>query len=545
MTLTTGSRSITSFFKRRTDTEECTSVPKDSKKLKNSHSSSIDKAQTSVKSTSDKALLYTESSTDKAIIESDSDEGNAGSPLVVCSDGESVVNVQTEDQYAQLSDEQKFVLNEVVTNGKNAFITGSAGVGKSFLLRSIIRQLKGKHGEEKVAVTSSTGVAALLIDGQTLHSFAGVGLGNGSKEHLAKMMEKKNIHAASRWKNTRVIVIDEISMVDADFFDKLEHIAKQTRRSSLPFGGIQVVCVGDFFQLPPVSKDKHFPARYCFEAESWQRVIQNKFVLTKIFRQKDDVFVRVLNEMRTNSLSEDSIRLLKSLNRPLELPDGIQPAELFSLRWQVDKVNTARINALPGESRLFEASDSLANPNDEFTKKRLDQVIAPVKLELKLDAQVMLVTNLEQNQGLVNGSMGKVIGFTEPEAQQESYPIVCFPPTANRQLEIVRIIRRHEWTFEDARGRQVGCRKQIPLIPSYAISIHKSQGQTIDWLKIDLGKAFEYGQSYVAVSRATTLDGIQILNFDLNKVKANPKVVQFYANLPSLEVLMKGEVTYL
>ena len=227
-----------------------------------------------------------------------------------------------------LSEEQKAVLHTVVNDGKSVFFTGSAGTGKSVLMRQIIQKLKDKHQKDiaSVAVTASTGLAACNIEGSTIHSFAGIGLGKEPAPQLVKKV-KRNVKAVNRWRSCKVLIIDEVSMVDGDLYDKLEHIARAIKNNGRPFGGIQVVVTGDFFQLPPVPEQNR-ESKFCFNSQTWTTTIQHTILLTHIFRQKDPVFATMLNEMRLGKLSPRSITAFKNLSRPLSFDDDIDATEL-------------------------------------------------------------------------------------------------------------------------------------------------------------------------------------------------------------------------
>lgn len=227
-----------------------------------------------------------------------------------------------------LSEEQKGILTAVVDEGKSIFFTGSAGTGKSVLMKSIISRLRNKYVREpdRVAVTASTGLAAVNIDGSTLHSFAGIGLG---KEPAAELLKKirRNPKTKQRWVRTKVLIIDEISMIDGDLFDKLEQVARIIRNNASPFGGIQLVVTGDFFQLPPVP-EKDRCAKFSFDAVTWNTCIEHTVLLTHVFRQKDATFAAMLNEMRLGRLTPASIRAFQNLSRPLNFTDDLEATEL-------------------------------------------------------------------------------------------------------------------------------------------------------------------------------------------------------------------------
>ncbi|GAN07813.1 DNA repair and recombination protein [Mucor ambiguus] len=453
----------------------------------------------------------------------------------------------------ELSDEQKRVFDMVVRERKNIFFTGSAGTGKSVLLRAIIAKLRSTYGS-RLAVTASTGIAACNINGCTLHrqveAFGGIGIGAEKAEELAAKVEF-NRRSSERWKETAVLIIDEISMVDAELFDKMDYIARRVRHTDAPFGGIQIVVTGDFFQLPPVNKDK--VSKFAFEAESWRAAISRTVLLTQVFRQKDGTFVRILNEMRLGILSEEAISIFRSLSREPAACHDIKPTELYPLRHEVDDSNRRRLIELRGEQVEYTAID-------EGDPRKMQQCIAPARLHLKLHAQVMLLKNMDTE--LVNGSLGVVVGFVgkgnytnkeecerlrTPQRKRDRNSLFAAGKEGDGELDMTvpwpvvkfandkeMIMEREAWSVALPGGRDVSRRRQIPLMLAWAISIHKSQGQTLDAVRVDLGKVFEKGQAYVALSRATSLERLQILNFDPVKVMAHPTVSDFYKTLQTI-----------
>ncbi|RXW21685.1 hypothetical protein EST38_g4179 [Candolleomyces aberdarensis] len=456
-----------------------------------------------------------------------------------------------------LSQEQTQIL-KLVQEGNSVFYTGSAGTGKSVLLREIIKVLRKKFVKtpDAIAITASTGIAACNIGGVTIHSFAGIGLGIESAEDLATKI-RKNKKAAARWLRTRVLIIDEVSMVDGDLFDKLAKIGSILRKSSVAFGGIQVIITGDFFQLPPVTRSGS--VKFAFEAELWSESIKYMFNLTKVFRQRDQRFIDMLNEMRFGNLSQQSIQEFRKLSRPIHYEDGMEATELFPLREDVERSNTSRMSRLSTEEKRFTAVDggSMLDPNQR--QKTLANFMAPQVLKLRTNAQVMLIKNVDDT--LVNGSMGKIVSFVDPtdyakEALEAAtgvvgggsgsaagakkpstgafklYPLVEFriPNGGTRKVLVLPEV----FKVELPSGEVQVSRTQLPLILSWAMSIHKSQGQTLDRVKVDLGKVFEKGQAYVALSRATTLEGLQVLNFNPAKVQVHYKVVEWSKTLATI-----------
>lgn len=228
-----------------------------------------------------------------------------------------------------LSEEQRKILTLVTKQKKSVFFTGSAGTGKSVLMREIIKTLRTIHKTQpdRIAITASTGLAACNVGGVTLHSFAGIGLGKEDVPTLVKKI-KRNPKAKNRWMRTQVLVIDEISMVDGELFDKLEGVARSIRNNGRPFGGIQLVITGDFFQLPPVP-DSGKIAKFSFDAATWNTSIEHTIGLTQVFRQKDPVFANMLNEMRLGRLTSQSIEVFRSLDRPLSSDNQIAATELY------------------------------------------------------------------------------------------------------------------------------------------------------------------------------------------------------------------------
>ncbi|CEL61663.1 DNA repair and recombination protein pif1, mitochondrial OS=Schizosaccharomyces pombe (strain 972 / ATCC 24843) GN=pif1 PE=1 SV=1 [Rhizoctonia solani AG-1 IB] len=446
-----------------------------------------------------------------------------------------------------LSYEQSQIL-ELVKKGSNIFFTGSAGTGKSVLLREIIKALRKKHGkaQDAVAITASTGIAACNIGGVTLHSFSGIGIGEGTPENLAVKV-RKNRNALSRWLRCKVLIIDEVSMLDGDLFDRLARVACIVRKSPKPFGGIQLIVTGDFFQLPPVMKGGQ--PKFAFEAEKWSECVERTFNLSKVFRQKDPRFVDMLNDMRFGRLTPSSIRTFYELSRPIP-DDGIQATELFPRREDVERSNNSRMAALPGKEESFPARDAGTITDPVQRDKMLQNFMAPKELSLKVNAQVMLLKNIDET--LVNGSVGRIIGFhdaTEVEVGEKGELIAFYAPeekkknAKNKQKEQPQVLKKYPlvefrvprgtrkllvmpeaFKVELPNGEIQVSRTQLPLILSWAMSIHKSQGQTLDRVKVDCGRIFEKGQAYVALSRATSLEGLQVLNFDPKKVQAHDKV---------------------
>lgn len=425
---------------------------------------------------------------------------------------------------------QQQLIKDLVLKKKSICITGSAGTGKSFLLRELITILQTKYGKKKVGITSTTGTGATVIGGTTLASF--LGLKNDS--HLDKevifnrIISSSSDHVLTNWKKTQVLIIDEISMLDNETFDKLENLARDFRLNNFPFGKIQLILVGDFCQLPPVSNN----AGYCFEAQSWNKCIFQTINLTQIYRQKDDWFISYLENIRLGNLSQKRWENLLSWKQkePKWPQDGIKPVNLFATKKEANGINEQELTKLEGESRFFVAE------KQEWKKGKLEELIksclAVGNLELKIGTQVMLIFNWHEMK-LVNGSQGVVVGFA---SHGRYWPIVKF--TDGREL----VIKKHCWEkiegyYENGKPYIVAKYSQIPLILSWAMTIHKSQGQTIERLRVDLSKCFMSGQIYTALSRCSNPQYLQIINFPRNRLWCSKKVRDYYKELDNSEII--------
>lgn len=358
-------------------------------------------------------------------------------------------------------------------------------------------------------------------------------------------------------------------MVDGDLFDKLSHVGRIIRNNGRPWGGIQLVITGDFFQLPPVpDHGGNREVKFAFDANTWKTSIDHTIGLTQVFRQRDPEFARMLNEMRLGRITEETVRAFRALSRPLKFDDGVDLAELYPTRAQVEASNENRLRALPGKVQRYEAMDT---GKEDMRDKLLSNVMAPKALDLKLNAQVMLIKNLDES--LVNGSLGKVVGFSDEKTfsigDSEDFDkndiamararskLAAFsrdgspgaPSMGDRKWPVVQFIavdgtsrtilcQPEDWKVELPNGEVQAKRSQLPLILAWALSIHKAQGQTLERVTVNLGKIFEKGQAYVALSRATSQAGLRVLGFDKSKVMAHPKVISFYDKLYSVEEAM-------
>ena len=398
-------------------------------------------------------------------------------------------------------------------NGDNVFITGGGGVGKSFIIQYFVEMQKNN---KVIATTSTTGISAILIGGVTIHSYLGIGLGTRDVDEMIAFIRKCSFYR-ERWRKINILIIDEISMLSPDLFDKLNIIGQTIRYSTRPFGGIQVIVSGDFCQLPCVKNDK-----FCFEAQSWNTVISKTFYLTEIVRQKDTEFQHCLNEIRLGNITDDIKKIInKRQHIKFKKVHGIKPTKLYPLNSSVDYINNSEIKKLSGKNgEIYEYQLEYEKTTRKKVNKEklIKSCIANETLELTDQCQVMLIYNLDFENGLVNGSRGVITRF------EDDLPVVKF------MNGIEKVIDYHTWEIKED-DKIIANISQIPLKVAYAFSIHKSQGSTIDYAIIDLDNIFEYGMAYVALSRVKSLDGLSITNINWDNICCHPKAIEFYDKL--------------
>ncbi|KAL7536983.1 hypothetical protein ACHAXR_007524 [Thalassiosira sp. AJA248-18] len=446
---------------------------------------------------------------------------------------------------------------ESVLSGHSTFFTGPAGSGKSHVLSTLIKAneqgVGGRNGNpRKIVVTATTGVAACNVGGITIHSFAGVGAGTASAADMVKRV-MGNEYTKGRWREVDILVVDEISMMAGSFLDKLSFVASRARNDRRPFGGVQLVVCGDYFQLPPIDLSKD---GFAFEAKCWAEVIKCSVLLKQVFRQQGDAtLMNILDEARIGELSRKSSEILRQhgtlpaaafgSSRTFNDDDKekIIPTLLECRNRDVDKANIREMAKLPGEVHTFKSRDRAMT---ESFKKQLKHCQAPPQLDLKVGAQVMLLKNIDLERGLANGSRGVVVRFQRPSKESDiptgfkkmEFPVVKFDSVRavgkekegdddSTDDDNEFTIHPEEWTNKMG-DQTVSSRVQIPLRLAYSISVHKSQGMTIPNLTVNLAGVFEYGQAYVALSRATELKLLTLRGFSEKAFRAHPKVKAFY-----------------
>ncbi len=448
-----------------------------------------------------------------------------------------------ETDIEHFTDEQN-VAFEKFKNGENLFITGPGGTGKSMFIQKIVEYSRKNH--KNIQVCAMTGCAAVLLEcnAKTVHSWAGIGLANGHdiEEMASKVADSR--YKRGNWISTDILVIDEVSMMSKKMFNLLELIARLCRRSNIPkiFGGMQVIFSGDFYQLPPVGdRDDEESCLFCFESENFDTIFENKIEFTKSFRQKDDeLYSKILNQIRTGKITKSSVEKLKeriNINPPDELE--IEPTRIYPTRLKVDHINNNSLKNLPGENKIYKMEEIIIpyyeltlpqrqikipeniNYEREFSNLK-NSINCPKEIKLKLGAQIMCVVNVDidnKEEPICNGSQGKIVDFN----YVTGHPIVKFIGGYTRE------IKPHTWTCENNPTIVV---KQIPIVPAWAMTTHKSQGTTLEVAEIDVGgDVFACGQTYVALSRVKNLNGLYLKSFEPSKIKINKRVKQFYEKL--------------
>lgn len=431
----------------------------------------------------------------------------------------------------ELSPEQEQAM-QVFTDGGNMFLTGPGGTGKTALIKKMVDLCKTTG--KKVQVCALTGCAAVLLNCQakTVHSWAGIGLANGDSDFIVKRVAT-NKYKAANWKKIDVLIIDEVSMMSQKIFEILDRIGKQVRKDTRPFGGLQVIFSGDFYQLPPVDdrqNDDPAASAFCFESSDWLGTFPVVVQLKKIFRQTDAVYTSILNQIRVGKLFKSALETLTPHIGKV-LPETFVPTILLPRRRDAELINAIELDKLPSEKKVYTLTRVETIPDKAQQTSKcvisaeqremehtflMNNIMADKEIVLKKGAQVMCIANIdmESAEPIVNGSQGIIIDFVG------NLPLVQFNNGARRT------VGWHTWNSESFPSIGV---KQLPLIYAWAITIHKAQGVSLDMAQIDAGSnIFECGQTYVALSRIKSLDGLYLTDFNPQKIKVNKKVQEYY-----------------
>jgi ATP-dependent DNA helicase PIF1 len=468
-----------------------------------------------------------------------------------------------------LSKEQKYAFAKFA-RGENVFVTGPGGTGKTRLIQFMVEYMNSLGKSHQVCAL--TGCAATLLNckAKTIHSWSGVRLAKGPPADIIQRVTRNRCHIKS-WRGVDVLIVDEVSMMSSKMFNLLDQIGRVTRRlSGKPFGGIQLVFTGDFFQLPPIpDQDDPTSGEFCFQNPNWQKTFRPEdcIELKTFFRQTDPAYISILQEVRRGTISETNIELLQTrLTRGVatEPKNGVIPTKLFPVRAKVDAINGSSYAKLEGEERTYQFTvttnakihiDSGAALSatefehcDELSPSQLstevDNLVASLFTEktirLKVGALVMCTANIDVERGICNGSQGVVVGYADlstaglPEelTRKNVISTTIMVPVVRFTNGMTMKVAPHPRQSEEYPCIIVS---QIPLCLAWALTIHKIQGATLDMAEMDIGRSiFAAGQSYVALSRVKTLEGLYLSEFNSTKIKANPLVAEFYNSFPQI-----------
>ncbi|MES2622876.1 MAG: PIF1 family DEAD/DEAH box helicase [Patescibacteria group bacterium] len=399
---------------------------------------------------------------------------------------------------------------DILKTGASVFLTGEPGSGKSYTIRQYVDFLAANH--VYASVTASTGIAATHIGGMTIHSWGGIGIKESLSVYDIEALHEKE-YIVKRMLKAKVLIIDEISMLSGNTFDMINAVCKSVRQvPDKPFGGLQVICVGDFFQLPPIIKKNTNSLElfedngFVFSSSAWRELKPLTCYLTEQHRQSDAEFMKALAQIRNNTVDEETHSILRTrvVREKTDLPDA---TKLYSHNSHVDTVNTREIGKLDGKIKIYEMT---TKGKDTMTATLIKSCLSPEKLELKIGAKVMFTKN-NPDKGFVNGTTGTIVEFhfDMPRVKVANGMTIDVEPM--------------DWSIMD-QGRVLASITQIPLRLAWAITIHKSQGMSLDAAIMDLSQVFEYGQGYVALSRVRTLQGLHVIGYNDRALEVHPRV---------------------
>jgi ATP-dependent DNA helicase PIF1 len=448
-------------------------------------------------------------------------------------------------------------------SGENIFLTGPGGTGKTSLIRLMV---ECTPPTKKVQVCAMTGCAAILLNchARTLHSWSGLKIPKGEMTQIVTNI-KNDKKACKTWKTTDILILDEVSMLSCQLLEILNAVAKTVRNSEKPFGGMQLVFSGDFFQLPPIqtmqdANTKSSSGQFCFESPVWDELfsLDNHIELTHLFRQKDPLYKKVLNHIRKGVIDQEDYDLLTSRLHVKYVPEehnNVVPTKLYATNARVVEINKREFellttpcfeyhivqdeNYIPGglqaavQQQLYKKQKlSKAKVEMEF-RYLIDNSPIERILYLKKGANVMCTVNIDVESGICNGALGKIDHFVHTSDCGPPMPVVLFENGQYYKFSV------KYWQSDDYPYLAIG---QIPLKLAWAMTIHKSQGATLPMGEIDIGNSiFECGQTYVALSRIQSLSGLYLCAFNPHKIKINKKVQEFYAKIPEVEFEVEYE----
>ncbi len=399
----------------------------------------------------------------------------------------------------------------IMESGQSVLLTGAAGTGKTYVLNAFIKRAK-KRGKS-IAVTATTGLAATHLNGTTIHAWSGIGVHDAIDKHMIAKISKSRQELI---KKADVLIIDEISMLHDFRLDMVEEILRAVRGGEEPFGGMQVILCGDFFQLPPVNRRDSKQGSFVISSSVWQKNVFDVCYLEKQYRQTNDqLYTDILNGIRAGFLTRAQLDALQARSGVVDDPFATK-TRLLTVNVDVDTVNHEQLDGLDGELHQYEME---THGSKQYVEQLMRSCLAPEILKLKLGAQVMCIKN-SPDRKYANGSLGAIVGFE----QGTDYPVVQL--ATGREV----VITEDTWELMDGDKRRAQI-SQLPLRLAWAITVHKSQGMTLDAARIDLSRAFVEGMGYVALSRVRSLKHLMLDGLNGMALRVSPLAKQIDAEL--------------